>query len=108
MHPINTLPGHKRGYEKCQITLTKCIIRINWIKLKKPKKLEIYFFYCFFHFNINLCYTDKFIYTLDYAINITLKDVYLGFIITFLTNATLALGPILIRIIKDTTIDAMD
>jgi len=57
MHPINTLPGHKRGY---------------------------------------------------YAINISLKDVYLGFVITFLTNATLALGTILIRIIKDTTIYAMD
>jgi len=47
-------------------------------------------------------------HTLDYAINITLKDVYLGFIITFLTNVTLALGTILIIIIKDTTIDAID
>jgi len=47
-------------------------------------------------------------HTLDYDINITLKDFYLGFVITFLTNATLALGTILIRIFKDTTIDAID
>jgi len=88
--------------------VNKYIIRINRIKRKKPKKQKIYFFHCFFLFNINLCYTDKFIQTLNYAINITLKDVYLGFIITFLTNATLALGTILIRIIKNTTIYAMD